>query len=63
MRGSEDKVPYNHHRTDIFGININGYFDWVLGRTALGAEFRNEDIVSGNLGEPLHHPHGSYQLD
>ena len=62
IRGSEDKIPFNHHRTDIFGINLNGYFDWSLGRTALGAEFRNEDIVSGNLGEPLHHPHGTYKF-
>ena len=62
IRGSEDKIPFNYHRTDIFGINLNGYFDWSLGRTALGAEFRNEDIVSGNLGEPLHHPHGTYKF-
>ena len=53
IRGSEDKVPFNYHRTDVFGINLNSYFDWQLGRTAVGAEFRNEDIVSGNLGEPL----------
>ena len=56
IRGSEDKVPFNYHRTDVFGINLNSYFDWLLGRTAVGAEFRNEDIVSGNLGEPLNHP-------
>ena len=56
IRGSEDKVPFNYHRTDVFGINLNSYFDWLLGRTAVGAEFRNEDIVSGNLGEPLNQP-------
>ena len=56
IRGSEDKVPFNYHRTDVFGINLNSYFDWQLGRTAVGAEFRNEDIVSGNLGEPLNKP-------
>ena len=56
IRGSEAKVPFNYHRTDVFGINLNSYFDWQLGRTALGAEFRNEDIVSGNLGEPLNKP-------
>ncbi len=48
--------PYNYHRTDIFGVNLNGYFDWMLGRTAFGAEIREEDLVSGNLGEPLDHP-------
>jgi len=61
IRGDESKVPFNHHRTDVFGINLNSYFDWVAGRTAFGAEFRNEDIVSGNLGEPLNAPHGNYK--
>ena len=56
IRGTEAKVPFNYHRTDVFGINVNSYFDWLLGRTALGAEFRNEDIISGNLGEPLNQP-------
>ena len=56
IRGTEAKVPFNYHRTDVFGINLNSYFDWLLGRTALGAEFRNEDIISGNLGEPLNQP-------
>ena len=56
IRGTEDKVPFNYHRTDVFGVNLNSYFDWQLGRTALGAEFRNEDIISGNLGEPLNKP-------
>ena len=61
IRGDESKVPFNHHRTDVFGINMNSYFDWAAGRTAFGAEFRNEDIVSGNLGEPLNNPHGDYK--
>ena len=61
IRGSEETVPFNHHRTDVFGINLNSYFDWAAGRTAFGAEFRNEDIVSGNLGEPLNSPHGDYR--
>jgi len=60
-RGSEEKVPFNHHRSDVFGVNLNCYFDWQLGRTAFGAEFRNEDIVSGNLGEPLNEPHDNYK--
>ena len=61
IRGDESKVPFNHHRTDVFGINLNSYFDWLLGRTALGAEFRNEDIVSTNLGEPLNEPFSHYK--
>ncbi len=56
IRGSEASVPFNYHRTDVFGVNMNSYFDWTLGRTAFGAEFRNEDLISGNLGEPLASP-------
>ena len=61
IRGSEEKVPFNYHRTDVFGINLNSWFDWVAGRTAFGAEFRNEDIVSTNLGEPLNNPYSHYK--
>ena len=53
LRGDVSKVPFNYHRTDIFGANLNAWFDWRLGRTALGAELRNEDLVSTNLGNPL----------
>ena len=61
IRGAESKVPFNYHRTDVFGINLNSYFDWIAGRTALGAEFRNEDIVSTNLGESLNEPFSHYK--
>lgn len=56
IRGSEATYPYNYHRTDVTGGSLNFYFDWKCGRTAVGAEYRNEDIVSGNLGEPLTQP-------
>ena len=62
IRGSEAKVPFNHHRTDVFGVNLNSWFDWLLGRTAFGAEFRNEDIVSTNLGEPLTEAFSHYKM-
>lgn len=62
IRGKEDKTPFNHHRTDVFGLSLNSWFDTPLGRTAFGAEFRNEDIVSSNLGEPLNEPAGNYQF-
>lgn len=57
FRDAAEKYPFNYHRTDIFGVNLNGYFDWILGRTAVGAELRNEDLLSGNLGEALDNPH------
>ena len=56
-RGQPEKMAYNYNRTDVYGVNLSSYFDWVAGRTAFGAELRNEDLVSGNLGEPLSQTH------
>ncbi len=50
FRGEPNKYPFNYHRTDVYGVNLNAYFDWVGGRTAFGAELRHEDLMSGNLG-------------
>jgi iron complex outermembrane receptor protein len=61
IRGTESKVPFNRHRTNVLGLTVNSYWDWLLGRTAVGAEFRNEDIVSTNLGEPLDRPFSHYK--
>ena len=63
FRGDEEKVPFNYHRTDVFGLNLNSYMEWLLGKTAFGAEFRNEDIISGNLGEPLNNPRKIHGTD
>ena len=52
-RDRPEVMKYNYNRCNVYGVNLNSYFDWCLGRTALGAELRNEDLVSGNLGEPL----------
>ncbi|MBQ9215538.1 MAG: TonB-dependent receptor [Prevotella sp.] len=56
-RGLPEKMKYNYNRTDVYGVNLSSYFDWTAGRTAFGAEIRNEDLVSGNLGEPLSQTH------
>ena len=56
-RGLPEKMKYNYNRTDIYGVSLGSYFDWAAGRTAFGAEVRNEDLVSGNLGEPLSQTH------
>ena len=56
-RGQAEKMKYNYNRTDVFGVSAGAYFDWKAGRTAFGAELRNEDLVSGNLGEPLSQTH------
>lgn len=68
-RGQPEKMAFNYNRTDVYGICLSSYFDWSVGpagrnggtalnmRTAFGAELRNEDLVSGNLGETLSETH------
>ena len=60
-RGKPDILKYNNNKCDVYGVNINSYFEWMAGRTAFGAEMRNEDLRSGNLGEPKHDS-GKYLL-
>lgn len=55
-RNRPETMPYNYHRTDYYGLNLNSYFETPLGKTAFGAEFRNEDLISSSLGEPLQTP-------
>ena len=56
VRGRPEKVPFNHHRTDVYGLNLNNTLKTFLGKTAFGAEFRNEGVVSTTLGDPLRFP-------
>ena len=68
-RGQPELMKYNYNCTDVYGVNLSSYFDWfradsapyngghIQMRTAFGAELRNEDLVSGNLGEPLAQKH------
>ena len=56
-RRQAEKMKFNYNRTDVYGVSLGGFFDWQAGRTAFGAELRNEDLVSGNLGEPLSQTH------
>ena len=62
-RNRPDLMAYNHNRTDVCGLSLNSHWDWTLGRTALGAELRNENLVSTNLGEPLSRPHSVHGAD
>lgn len=43
----------NFHRGDVFTAGLNAFTDWALGRTAIGAEMREEVIYSTNLGREL----------
>ena len=44
---------YNYHQSDVYGLNLNAHFYSALGKSAFGAELRNEGVLSNNLGEPM----------
>ena len=62
-RDHPEQMKYNYNQCNIYGVNLNSYFDWKAGRTAVGAEIRNEDLQSSNLGEPLTHSKQNEQSD
>ncbi len=43
----------NYHRSDVYTASLGAWTDWAAGRTAVGAELREEDLLSTNLGRPL----------
>ena len=43
----------NFHRADVYGIRAGGHFNWSLGKTAVLALIRHEDILSTNLGKDI----------
>ena len=43
----------NFHRTDVYGASLNAHFDWLPGKTAIGADIRKEHIRSTAYGELL----------
>lgn len=53
------KAP-NYHQTDVYGINLNMQYASKLGITGIGGEFRNEGVLSSNLGKPMRQPKGNY---
>lgn len=44
---------HNYHLTDVYGASLNTSFNWALGKSAAGVEFRSENIWSNLLGEDL----------
>ncbi|MDH6355345.1 vitamin B12 transporter [Dysgonomonas sp. PH5-45] len=56
-------IGQNHHRTDVYGTNLNFQYSSVLGITSLGAEFRNEGIMSSVLGKRMDEPDGKYKCE
>ena len=50
----ENPAAYeNYHQTNVYGANINTWAQWALGKTAVGVEFRREEILSTRLGKPI----------
>ena len=53
FRGDASVVPFNYHRTNTLGSNLELEAHTRAGVTSFGLEFRREGVVSTNLGEPL----------
>ena len=43
----------NFHQTNVYGANLNAYTTWALGKSAVGIEFRQENILSTSLGKEI----------
>ena len=43
----------NFHQSDVYGTRVHADVSWALGRSAIGAEVREEQIHSTNLGRPV----------
>ncbi len=56
LKRDDESVPFNHHRTLTAGLNINAWTVHRFGRTSLGADLRNEHILSNVLGNMLPSP-------
>lgn len=49
----DSETGENFHMTDVYGVNVNAQTTWALGTSAIGAEIRNEGILSTSLGREL----------
>ena len=50
-------TPNNSHQADVYGARLGGHIGWKAGKTAVGAEVRNEGILSSSLGTPMDSTH------
>ena len=50
----------NYHRSDVYGLNLNMQYASDLGITSFGGEFRNEGILSSNLGRLMRQKSDNY---
>lgn len=49
-------TTHNYHLTHVYGANLNSWMEWDLGKTALGMEYRSENINSNVLGTEMDEP-------
>lgn len=56
LKRDDESIPFNHHRTTTAGLNLSVWMVHRFGRTSLGADLRNEHILSNVLGNPLSRP-------
>ena len=47
---------HNYHLTKVHGIDISYVFNWIIGKTSVGANFRSEQIYSNVLGNKMNAP-------
>ncbi len=52
----DQRTGENFHRSDAYGARVTASIQWAAGRTAVGAEVREEGIYSTALGQLLHDP-------
>lgn len=50
---SNPEAYQNFHQTNVYGASVNAYTEWALGKTALGVEWRREEILSTRLGKEV----------
>lgn len=43
----------NYHQTRTYGYEVKTAYDYALGTTSIGFEYRNENLLSNNIGTPL----------
>lgn len=43
----------NYHLTTVYGGHVNAWTQWALGKTAIGVEYRRENILSTRLGHEI----------
>ncbi|MHC1730858.1 MAG: TonB-dependent receptor plug domain-containing protein [Bacteroidales bacterium] len=58
LKRDDESIPFNHHRTTTAGLNLSAWMVHRFGRISLGADLRNEHILSNVLGNLLSSPVG-----